>query len=258
VITTTGTGWIDPRAAAALEYLYNGDTALVAIQYSVLPSWLSFLVERDKAEQAGRELFDQVYAQWVTLPADNRPKLVTYGESLGSLGGEAAFDSLNQLLQRVDGVVWAGPTEANPLWSQLVAARDPNSTEVHPVYQQGTQVRFATSAADLATAPDAPAPKVVYLQHPSDPIVWWTPQLLVKRPDWLRQPHGSDVLPAMRWYPFVTFWQVTADLAFSVDAPFGHGHRYGGEVAAAWAAILRPPGWSAHDTDRLSALIDRG
>src|SRR5205807_10557402 len=28
VITTTGTGWVDPRAAEALEYLYNGDSAL--------------------------------------------------------------------------------------------------------------------------------------------------------------------------------------------------------------------------------------
>jgi uncharacterized membrane protein len=258
VITTTGTGWVDPRAAASLEYLYNGDSALVAIQYSVLPSWLSFAVERDKAEQAGRELFNQVYAAWATLPAPNRPKLVTFGESLGSLGGEAAFDGLDDLLRRVDGVVWAGPTEANPLWSRLVAGRDAGTTTVHPVYQQGAVVRFASSSADLATAPGAPPPKLVYLEHPSDPIVWWTPELLVKRPDWLHGARGSDVLPAMRWYPFVTFWQVSADLMFAANAPFGHGHRYGGEIAAAWAAILRPPGWTAPDTARLSALIDAG
>ena len=60
----------------------------------------------------------------------------------------------------------------------------------------------------------------------------------------------------MRWYPFVTFWQVTADLLFATDAPYGHGHRYGGELATAWAAILRPAGWTARDTARLSALID--
>ena len=256
VITTTGTGWVDPRAATSLEYLYNGDTALVAIQYSVLPSWLSFAVERDKAVKAGRELFSQVYAAWATLPAASRPKLVMFGESLGSLGGEAAFEGLGDLLNRVDGVVWAGPTEANPLWSLLVAARDAGSTQAHPVYQRGTTVRFATSAADLATAPGAAPPKVVYLEHGSDPIVWWTPDLLVKRPDWLHDSRGSDVLPAMRWYPFVTFWQVTADLLFATDAPYGHGHRYGGELATAWAAILRPAGWTARDTARLSALID--
>src|SRR5436305_6273200 len=38
VITTTGTGWVDQRSVVPLEYLYNGDTALVALQYSYLPS----------------------------------------------------------------------------------------------------------------------------------------------------------------------------------------------------------------------------
>jgi uncharacterized membrane protein len=255
VITTTGTGWVDPRAAEALEYLYNGDTALVAIQYSVLPSWLSFAVERKKAEDAGRELFNQVYEQWATLPADRRPKLVTFGESLGTLGGEAAFDSLADLLSRVDGVVWAGSTEANDLWAHLVAHRDPGSSAVRPVYDQGRVVRFASTPADLS---GGLPPRVVYLNHASDPITWWTPDLLVRRPDWLTEPRGSDVLPAMRWYPFVTFWQVTADLMFADHAPDGHGHHYGGEFAVAWAAILHPAGWTAQDTERLSALINRG
>ena len=257
VITTTGTGWVDPRAAEALEYLYNGDTALVAIQYSVLPSWLSFVVERKKAEQAGRELFNQVYAQWAALPPDARPKLVTFGESLGTVGGEAAFDGLADILRRVDGAVWAGPTEANSLWSQLVADRDRGSTQVHPVYEQGRVVRFASTAADLVSPPGSAPPHVVYLSHASDPIIWWSPALLVRRPDWLHEPRGSDVLPAMRWYPFVTFWQVTADLLFADDSPLGHGHHYGGEFAGAWAAILWPPGWTARDTARLSAMIDR-
>ncbi|HET9875123.1 MAG TPA: alpha/beta-hydrolase N-terminal domain-containing protein, partial [Mycobacterium sp.] len=34
IIPTTGTGWINPVAARALEMLYNGDTAMVGVQYS--------------------------------------------------------------------------------------------------------------------------------------------------------------------------------------------------------------------------------
>src|SRR6266511_3402538 len=256
VITTTGTGWVDPRAAEALEYLYNGDTALVAIQYSVLPSWLSFALERKKAEAAARELFDQVYAEWSRLPAAARPKLLMFGESLGSLGGETAFAGIADLTRRVDGVLWAGPTQANALWSTLVAHRDPGTPQVRPVYEQGRTVWFADSVADLTGRPPWPAPRVVYLQHASDAATWWTPELLVRRPDWLDEPRGRDVLPAMRWYPFVTFWQVTADLAFADETPLGHGHRYGGEFAAAWAAIAPPTWWNARDTDRLVALID--
>ena len=46
IIPTTGTGWINPVAARALELMYNGDTALVGSQYSYLPSWISFLGDR--------------------------------------------------------------------------------------------------------------------------------------------------------------------------------------------------------------------
>jgi hypothetical protein len=57
---------------------------------------------------------------------------------------------------------------------------------------------------------------VLYLQHASDPIVWWSPRLIWDEPDWLGEPHGQDVLGAMVWIPLVTFWQVAADL------PAGH------------------------------------
>jgi uncharacterized membrane protein len=60
----------------------------------------------------------------------------------------------------------------------------------------------------------------------------------------------------MPWYPFVTFWQITADLVPAQVTLLGHGHRYGGELATAWAAILPPAGWTARDTDRLAGLID--
>lgn len=63
------------------------------------------------------------------------------------------------------------------------------------------------------------------------------------------------MLPAMRWYPIVTFWQVTADMAFSTRVPSGHGHAYGSEQAAAWAEIAPPPGWTPGKTARLRQLI---
>ena len=43
IVPTTGTGWVDPIAARAIEMMYNGDTAMVALQYSYLPSWISFV-----------------------------------------------------------------------------------------------------------------------------------------------------------------------------------------------------------------------
>ena len=54
VVTVTGTGWVDPTAARSLEYEHHGDTAIVAQQYSYLPSWISFLVDADKAAEPVR------------------------------------------------------------------------------------------------------------------------------------------------------------------------------------------------------------
>jgi uncharacterized membrane protein len=41
VVTTTGSGWVDPALVDSFEYLTGGDSATVAIQYSYLPSWIS-------------------------------------------------------------------------------------------------------------------------------------------------------------------------------------------------------------------------
>lgn len=91
VVTATGTGWIDPDAADSIEYLHGGDTALAGLQYSYLPSWISFLVDRDEAAEAGTALYQRVHRRWSQLPAERRPRLIVFGESLGSFGAEAAF-----------------------------------------------------------------------------------------------------------------------------------------------------------------------
>ncbi|WP_316574879.1 alpha/beta hydrolase [Nocardia canadensis] len=259
VATTTGTGWINESTASALEYLANGDSALVSMQYSFLPSWLSFIVDQERARHAGQALFEAVHAVWDTLPPQRRPKLVVFGESLGSFGGEAAFSSVQDMAARTDGVLFVGPTATNPVWRDATMRRDPGSPEWLPVYRDGHTARFVASAPDL-TRPDAPWPsaRVVYLQHASDPITWWTPTLLFRQPDWLREPRGPDVLPSTRWLPVVTFLQVSADMAVSTDVPDGHGHTFQADIANAWAAILAPPGWTAADTERLRSVLRDG
>jgi uncharacterized membrane protein len=256
VATTTGTGWINEAEASALEYMYNGNTAIVSMQYSFLPSWLSFLVDKENARHAGQALFEAVDKLIRQLPEGQRPKLVVFGESLGSFGGEAPFMSLNNVLARTDGALFSGPTFQNTIWTQLTRTRDPGSPEWLPIYDDGHNVRFVARPANL-DRPKEPwgAPRVVYLQHASDPIAWWTPDLLFSEPDWLRERRGYDVLPQTRWIPVVTFLQVSADMAVAVDVPDGHGHRYVADVANGWAAVLSPPGWTPEKTERLRPLL---
>ncbi|MBF6190516.1 alpha/beta-hydrolase family protein [Nocardia sp. CDC186] len=257
VVTTTGTGWVNSLAAGAIEYMYDGDTAIVATQYSYLPSVLSFLADRNKATAAGRDLFDAVYGHWTARPPEVRPKLLVYGESLGSQGSEAAFDGLADLRAKVDGALWVGPPNSNRLWQQFVARRDPGSREVQPLYADGLVVRFASDSADLARpSSEWRPPRIAYLQHASDPIVWWSADLIFSRPDWLSEPRGSDVSSQMRWWPFVTFWQVAADLTNAQGVTDGHGHRYGSLVLDGWAAIAAPPDWTAERSERIRLEVE--
>jgi len=256
VATTTGTGWINEAEASALEYMYNGNTAIVSMQYSFLPSWLSFLVDNENARQAGQALFEAIDALIRELPEGNRPKLVVFGESLGSFGGEAPFLALNNLIARTDGALFSGPTFNNTIWEDLTRNRDKDSPMWLPIYDKGDNVRFAARAENLGRPADPWGhPRVVYLQHASDPIAWWNVDLLFAQPDWLKEPRGYDLSPRMDWIPIVTFLQVSADMAVAVDVPDGHGHVYVKDVANAWAAILQPPGWTPAKTDKLRPLL---
>ncbi|HME74529.1 MAG TPA: alpha/beta hydrolase [Mycobacterium sp.] len=260
IAPTTGTGWIDPVAASSLEMMYNGDTAIVGMQYSFLPSWISFLADRQKSMDSGRMLIEAIHERWQQLPPDHRPKLVLYGESLGSMAGQAAFGWLPDIRQMGFGaVLWVGPPQASPLWHALIVRRDPHTTEVEPRYDNGRTVRF-TEAIDPADVHHVSGPpwlgtRVLFLQHPSDPVVWWSPDLLFGRPDLLVEPRGRDRSAAMRCYPIVTFWQVSADLTNAEGVPGGHGHNYSNDILDGWAAVTPPDGWTAADTERIRAAL---
>ena len=117
----------------------------------------------------------------------------------------------------------------------------------------------ATPLPPTGDIPPTAAPwdgtRVLYLMNASDPIVYWSPHLLYTRPDWLEEPPGSDVLEALVWMPWVTFWQVSADLAFSTGVPDGHGHVYTTEYVDAWANVLQPSDWTTDQADRLREII---
>ncbi|MGW5340218.1 alpha/beta hydrolase [Rhodococcus pyridinivorans] len=257
VVTTTGSGWVDPALVDSVEYLTGGDVATVAIQYSYLPSWISYLVDQSKAREAGRDLFDAVYDVWSKLPQDARPRLLVAGESLGSFGGETAFSGEYDLRNRTSGTVFAGPPNFNVLFREFSDRREAGSPEIEPVFRDGRTVRFTNDPQAEIPPTDEPweGSRVLYLMHPSDPIVWWSPHLITSEPDWIGEAPGRDVLEDMVWIPFVTFWQVTADLPFSTGVPAGHGHRYSTEYVDAWALVLQSPEITPDDIDEVKFIV---
>ncbi|MGV0812357.1 alpha/beta hydrolase [Mycolicibacterium boenickei] len=262
IVPTTGTGWVNPVAARALELMHNGDTAMVGMQYSYLPSWISFMADREISMDTGRLMIDAIHARWEQLPPERRPKLVLYGESLGSMAGQGAFSWLPDISRMgFSSVLWVGPPNASPLWRGLTVRRDPGTPQVRPRYDNGRTVRFSEAADAAEIAHDAAPPwegtRVLFLQHPSDPIIWWSTDLLFSEPDWLVEPPGTDRTASMRWYPIITFWQVAADITNASSVPAGHGHNYGESVLDGWAAVAAPPGWTPEDTERIRVALEK-
>ncbi|WP_036921575.1 alpha/beta hydrolase [Propionicicella superfundia] len=244
VMTGAGKGWIQEWNVASVEYLTNGDCATASMQYSYTLSPFTYVSDPEKPKEAGKLLFDKVYAEWLKLPVDQRPKLVVGGESLGAYGGTAAFESLEDMTSKVDGAVWVGTPSFTALWQDLTAKRRTGSPEIAPVIDNGRVVRFVNDASqlshDIYGAPydDWGSKRVIFVQHPSDPIVWWSWDLLWREPDWLREPLGSDVVPAMSWRSWASFWQLAADMAIAQNAAPGHGHTYHEDLVPVWAAAL--------------------
>ena len=253
VATTTGRGWVNEVAAGTVEYLWNGDTAIAAMQYSYLPSPVAFIADRPTPPSAGRILFDAVHAAWQARPANHRPRLISMGESLGAYGSQGAFDDIDQITAESQGAVWSGTPNFTELWGKATASRDPGSPQQVPVLRGCATVCYQAQGGDI---PVGAHPKVVFLQHTNDPVVWWSPNLILHRPDWLHETPQPGRTGSMVWIPLVTFWQVTMDMIFSSEMPDGFGHHYGAEFASAFAAAVPPPGWTAGDTDRLKQRLD--
>ncbi len=123
--------------------------------------------------------------------------------------------------------------------SAHVATLPPQARPIVHVYGQSLGSVGGSAILDDATGPAVcsalwagpPAGAVrlggaTVLANSSDPVVWWSPALLTRAPDLTRARVDA---PVPQWIPFVSFVQTTVDLMFSLDAPTGHGHRYGAD-----------------------------
>ncbi|MBB5222385.1 putative membrane protein [Amaricoccus macauensis] len=257
VVTPTGTGWMDPAAMDTLEYLQHGDTAIVGQQYSYLTSWISLLVEPDNSVEAARALLSAVYQHWTHLPRDHRPKLYLQGLSLGAYGSDQSFRLHEVLADPFNGAVWSGPPFSTPGWSSATSEREPDSPEWLPRFGDGSVIRF-TNQQDHTHIPGATwGPlRIVYLQYASDPITFFQPAAIWRKPDWMNAPLGPDVSPYLSWYPVVSFLQLTLDMAIALAVPIGHGHYFAPEhYIDAWVAVTEPTGWTPDSIARLKTMF---
>ncbi len=258
IATTTGSGWLEPQTVDAVEYLHAGRTAIAALQYAYTPSWVSFVFDPDAPVAAATELFEAVHARWSRLPEGERPLLISYGLSLGAHGSQAVFADLADVRARTDGALFVGSPAGSALWRALTAARDAGSPVWQPVLDGGREVRWISSPGDDAGLTAVwEEPRVLYLQHATDPVTWLDPALIWRAPEWL-QPgqRADDVSPAMVWIPGVTAVQVVVDMLMGEAVPARHGHNYGDVIVHGWQEVAGDAGLDAAAVQRVQELIE--
>ncbi len=259
LVMPVGTGWVEPSAIDTLEFLHGGDVATVAVQYSYLTSWLSLVAEPDVGVETAQTFFSAVYARWTAMPKDARPRLYLHGLSLGAYSSAASTSLYNVLGDLFDGALFVGPPFPSPNWRNATVNRNPGSPWWKPEVGDGSAVRFSNGYGDLVGDNRRWGPlRTVYLQYPSDPIVFFEPAMIWRAPEWLTGPRGPGVSQMLEWYPVVTFLQVALDMALAQAPPIGFGHVYAPvDYLDGWVQVTAPTGWSDADLEVLRQRVMR-
>lgn len=233
LFSPTGSGYVNYVACETFEYLTRGDCASLAIEYSVLPSSLS-LTDVDRGSRQTAMVLDGLARRIRDLPPERRPRLLMFGESLGSQVSQEVFRGRGLLGPEgmgIESAVWIGTPSATTwrreLWGERSLA-DPPSVGPGSAFlprwvgdwyaltdEQRRQVRFCL------------------FQNGDDPVPKFGTRLSWRRPDWLGpadlRPPGSPV--GTTWWPITTFVATFMDLLNALSptpgifAEGGHDYR---------------------------------
>jgi uncharacterized membrane protein len=184
LVSPTGTGYVNYVAVEAAELMVGGDIATAALQYSKRPSPMSL----DRVPEGNlqfRMLVKAVSRLINKQPARRRPKLMVFGESLGAWTSQDAFigqgtDGLE--FAGVEAALWIG-TPYGSKWKSQVLGKS------RPDVNQALVGKFDNINEFLALGARAKRQlKYIMLTHYNDPVALFNLSLLIKEPDWLKDP----------------------------------------------------------------------
>lgn len=241
VFFPTGTGYVNYVAAESVEYMTAGNVASVAIQYSVRPSFLS-LDTVGTAWQSNLAFLTALAWRVRSLPEEARPRILLFGESLGSQGGQDVFTKEGTRGFRmldIDSALFVGTPFASKWrqgWLREPEVVDPDGIVVE-VNGIADFHRLAPEVQEQA--------RIMLLTHTLDPIPKFGAPLIVQEPYWMGPPEGRPPgIPHETMYlPGLTFLQVAVDLLNAEHVVPGrfeaYGHDYRADIAEAVRTAYR-------------------
>lgn len=184
LVSPTGTGYVNYVAVEAAEIMARGNIATAALQYSKRPSPMS-LDRVSEGRLQFRMLIKAVSSRIAALPAKKRPKLMVFGESLGAWTSQDAFinqgtDGLNYA--GIDRALWIG-TPFGSKWKDQVLG------EARPDVDNKIVGKFDNINQFMQQSPaERDRLQFVMLTHNNDPVSLFNLSLLIREPDWLKDP----------------------------------------------------------------------
>lgn len=244
LFSPTGSGYVNYVACETVEFLTRGDCASACIQYSVLPSALSLNRVHMGTEQT-RMVVNGIVERLLARPAEQRPKFLLFGESLGSQVSQEMFRGTGMTGPTgigLDAAVWIGTPWATKWRDELWGDRS-----VSQVPAPGPGSAFLPRAVrDWKGLSDSQRAEIRYLllQNGDDPIPKFGPPLLWRQPPWLgpdaQRPPGSP--RGTGWQPIVTFFATFLDMQNALTPTPGTfdegGHDYRRETPAAVRTVF--------------------
>jgi uncharacterized membrane protein len=233
LVCPTGTGWVDQTMIESAEILTRGDIATACIQYGRGPSFLE-VQKVHLGRTQFRGLLWGVRERLRGTPEEKRPKVLVFGESLGSWSssdvvmhqGIEGFDHYG-----IDRALWFGLVGLAK-WSKT-GMRQGSSALVPP----GTVEAFDNFEEYEKLSEEARKKlRAVIVDHDNDPIAQMSFRWAVKRPPWLDgSQRGRNVPEGMQWIPLITFVQIMVDAMNAMRTVPGQfksfGHDYRGDTA---------------------------
>lgn len=255
VAAPTGVGYVNYVVAEALEYLTRGDCAIVVPQYALSPSALALGKTNDGVELQ-RAVLAGIRDRVASLPADRRPRVVQFGESLGAqvaldVAGSAGTAILPAL--GLDGGLYLGVPFRSRTWELW-------RESAHLVDPEG-RLTLVAEPSQLVGVPTSG--RHVLVVHDDDPVNKFSYEMVVQRPWWLGAPatRPAKVPRETSFRPVVSFVLALVDLKNGMNSKPGEfvrrGHDYRIDAREALQRTFGLPASAAQVTAIEAALRER-
>jgi uncharacterized membrane protein len=226
VASPTGVGYVNYTIIEALEYLTRGDCATVVPQYALVPSALA-MPRTAEGVHLTRLVLEGIRDRISAMPADQRPRVVLMGESLGAnvaldvstvpgpYTGIPALDHLG-----VDGGVYFGVPFRSEFWQRW---------RVNPEAMDPDHRLLCVAQPDEAPPLSPGSMRHLMLVHNDDPVNKFGYSMVLQPPWWMGPPatRPPGVPRETRFRPVSTFAIATIDLLNGMNSKPGQFKRQG-------------------------------